>query len=80
MAEDGGRWRHTWSEVRCSRLVMRPASMAAYHLERAGENNAVWTNAIQLVMVLIGRTELAGQVGLVLSGATAFVAGEATSA
>jgi hypothetical protein len=78
MAEDGGRWRHTWSEVRCSKFVKRPASMAAYRLERARENNAVWMKAIRSAMVLIGRTELAEQVGLIIGGATESVAGEAT--
>jgi hypothetical protein len=35
MAEDGGRWRHTSSKVRCSMLVKRPVSVAAYHLVQA---------------------------------------------
>jgi hypothetical protein len=75
MAEDGGGWSRTWSEVRFGKVVKRPSSMAVYHVE-----NAAWTKAIQSVMVLTGRTKLAEQVGLAIGGAAVLVTCEAVSA
>jgi hypothetical protein len=43
MAEDCGGWRRTCSEVMSGKVVSLPESMAAHHVERAGENRAAWT-------------------------------------
>jgi hypothetical protein len=61
-------------------VVNRSASMAAHHVEGAGENMAAWTKAIRSAMVLIGMTELAEHVGLVSGDAAVQVAGEAAMA
>jgi hypothetical protein len=62
--------------MRSSKVVWWTASIAVYHVERAGENNAVWTKAIGMMAALIVRTELAEQVWLAIGGAVALVAGE----
>jgi hypothetical protein len=36
-----GLWRRTWLEVLYRKVVNQPASMAAHHAERAGENSCV---------------------------------------
>lgn len=42
MASESGRWRRTCAEVRPGKLERKPLSIAAHHVEMAGENMAAW--------------------------------------
>jgi hypothetical protein len=58
MATNGGGYCRTWPAVMPRKVVSRPTSIAAHHVERARENTYGWIWAIRWAMVLIGREEL----------------------
>jgi hypothetical protein len=53
MGTEKGAYRRTWADVRDGHVVKRPASMAAHHVEMAGENMAACKKATRLATVAL---------------------------